>query len=136
MTAVTCVTLGQVRRFELGQSEKFLSEPRLKSEIWVKAFMRRCWAADVPALLVRRGEDSAGAVLIKATDFDAGSVVYARGLLPDGDWGWRRATGPEPVDEASADDYVSRQVGYDSDLWVVEIETAAVADFLDDPVEG
>lgn len=98
--------------------------------------MRRCWVADVPALQVRRGEDSAGAVVIKANGFDAGCVVYARGMMPDGSWGWRRATGPEPVSEQDADGYISRQVGYDPDLWVVEIETARVADFLDDPVEG
>lgn len=113
-----------------------MSEPRLKSKVWVAAFMRRCWAADVPALLVRRGEETAGAVLIKATDYRAGCVVYARGLTQDGAWGWRRASGPEPLTEPDADAYVDRQIGYDSDLWIVEVETAALADFVDDPVEN
>ncbi|RMF10796.1 MAG: DUF1491 family protein [Alphaproteobacteria bacterium] len=112
-----------------------MHQPRLKSEIWVTAFIRRCWASDVPALLVRRGEATAGAVLIKANGRESGCVIYARGLLADGSWGWRRATGPDPVSEAEADRYVTRQIGYDSDLWVLEVESSAITQFVDDPVE-
>jgi len=38
--------------------------PRLKADIWVKALIRRCYAADVPAMLVRRGEEGSGAVFV------------------------------------------------------------------------
>lgn len=112
-----------------------MHEPRLKTEIRVQALIRRCWAVDVPALLVRRGEETAGAVLIKANGMEEGCRVYARGMMASGEWGWRAATGPEPVEEAVADAYVERQIGFDPDLWVVEVESAAITDFLDDPVE-
>mgnify|MGYP005862023335 CR=1 FL=1 len=112
-----------------------MSEPRLKSEIWVQAFIRRCWVADVPALLVRRGEETAGAVLIKANGFADGCIVFARGMTADGGWGWRRASGPDPLPEPDADAYVERQLRYDPDLWVVEVESLSLACFVDDPVE-
>lgn len=113
-----------------------MSEPRLKSEIWVQAFIRRCWVADVPALLVRRGEETAGAVLIKANGFGNGCVVFARGMTAGGDWGWRRASGPDPVTEPDADAYVERQLKFDPDLWVVEVESLSLDRFIDDPIEG
>ncbi|MGI9407650.1 MAG: DUF1491 family protein, partial [Hyphomicrobiaceae bacterium] len=33
---------------------------RLKSELWVQAYIRRCRSNDIPAMLVRRGQSDAG----------------------------------------------------------------------------
>ena len=117
-----------------------MSEPRLKAGLWVKALIRRAWALDVPALMVRRGEESAGAVLIRMNSGPlraegGGTVVYARGLMADGHWGWRRASGAAPLSHANADTYVERQTRFDSDLWVVEIEDGDLSRFVDEPVE-
>lgn len=112
-----------------------MTAPRLKAELWVKALIRRCWAAEVPALLLRRGEESSGAVFVRCSPAPGQAVVYARGMLPSGDWGWRRATGPEPVPDDKAADYLERQGRFDPDFWVVEIEAPALAPFVDDPIE-
>jgi hypothetical protein len=40
----------------------------------------------------------------------------------DGALNWLRATGPAPVDQEKADEYVARQLRFDPDLWVVEFE--------------
>ena len=40
-------------------------EPVLTTSMWVSAHIRRCLSLGIPAVLVRRGDDRAGIVLIK-----------------------------------------------------------------------
>ncbi|MEQ9642738.1 MAG: DUF1491 family protein [Alphaproteobacteria bacterium] len=108
--------------------------PRLKAEFWVKAHIRRCRAQGVEATLVRRGDDSAGAVLIKLNRLDGRCAVLTQTRGPDGEPTWLQATGPKPVSEADANGYIERQLNIDSDLWVVEIEDREGRHCLDEPV--
>lgn len=110
-------------------------EPRLKAELWVKALMRRAMAQGVAVYQRYRGQPDAGAVLVVAGG-PGEHVVYARGLLTSGQWGWRRATGPKPVDPLAVETYLERQRKMDPDLWVIELETADFAALVDDPVEA
>jgi hypothetical protein len=110
-------------------------EARLKAEFWVKALLRRCGSADVPALVVRRGDSEAGAVLVKLNAFENGCSVFAAGWGADGGRIWRRATGAAAVSDAEAEAYIARQLQRDPDLWVVEIEDRAGRHFLTEPVE-
>jgi hypothetical protein len=109
-------------------------EPRLKSAIRVKALIRRCDIAAIGVAVTSRGDPDAGAVLLKLNDRNAGVTVLAEARRPDGSAVWLRATGPEPVAEPDADAYIARQRGRDPDLWVVEIESAAVETLLDLPI--
>ena len=108
--------------------------PRLKAEIWVKAHIRRCRVNDVEATLVRRGDDSAGAVLIKRNWLDGRCSVLTQARDADGEPMWLQATGAEPVSEAEANDYIDRQLNFDSDLWVLEIEDREGRHCLNEPV--
>jgi len=108
---------------------------RLTAEFWIKAHVRRCMAEAIPAVVARRGDSSAGAVLIKLNRFEHGCTVFAAGNSLDGGRVWRRATGAEPVPEAEADAYIERQIGYDPDIWVLEIEDRDGRHLLPEPVE-
>jgi hypothetical protein len=94
----------------------------LTTGLWVRAQVRLCDLAFIPATIVRHGHDEAGTVLIKVNRFEAGVTVFAQASSLDGEPAWSRGTGPAPVSEAEADAYIERQVKYDPDVWVLEIE--------------
>ena len=97
-------------------------EPRLKTKVQVMAAVRLCAMHAIPIVIARRGDEDAGTILLKLNQRERGFMVLAQTRTALGDLAWLRATGEAPVDEATADAYIARQVRRDPDLWVVEIE--------------
>ena len=109
-------------------------EARLKTGLWIRALIRRCDLAAIGVAVVARGDADSGAVLLKFNSRDAGCRVLAQARMPDGALVWLSSTGAAAVEEAAADAYIARQRRYDSDLWVVEIETDRPETVIDAPV--
>jgi hypothetical protein len=109
---------------------------RLKAEIWVKAYIRRCRVEGADALLVRRGDGDAGAIYIKISRLDGTAALY--GPAPAGldeareERRWQTCLKGERAAESDADAYLARQVEFDPDLWIVEVEDRQGRHFLDD----
>ena len=110
---------------------------RLKSGIWVSAYLRRCAVAGVQAVLRRRGAEEAGAIFIKIdrldgtvdlfgpapqTEFDAAQPVDRAFMASLRDL-------PKPNDEVEA--YLGKQVRFDPDIWIVEVDDRKGRNFLD-----
>ncbi len=106
----------------------------LKAELWVKAHIRRCQVNDIFAALVRRGDERSGTVLIKLNSLNGSAMVLSRAFDGYGDLYWMRATGENAVPEADADRYIEKQLSFDPDLWVLEIEDRDGRHLLDEPV--
>ena len=104
---------------------------RLASGVWVSAYLTRLRVEDVPAFVVRRGDDTAGAVLIKLNTLDGNAQLFQRSFdLMTGDRKWMTLTqGSEPDVDAS----VAKQCSFDSDLWVIEVESRSGRHMLDEP---
>ena len=108
---------------------------RLRSEIWVRAYLRRCAGAGVPAVVVRHGDDDAGAIYIRVNRLDGSSLVF--GPAPAGfdggdvDRQWVRLHGKPETADLAADELLARQAEYDPDLWVIEIEDRDGRHFLE-----
>ena len=49
---------------------------RLRSDLWVAAYLRRCGAQGAPAVLRRRGAREAGAIFVKIDGLDGRSALY------------------------------------------------------------
>jgi hypothetical protein len=106
-------------------------EPRLKSRMWIQALIRRCDLAAIAATVIARGDDDAGAILLKFSGRDGGCSVLTQVRRQDGELVWMRATGSDPVSEAEADSYIERQRRRDPDIWVIEVESGSAAAVLD-----
>jgi hypothetical protein len=108
---------------------------RLRAEFWVKAYIRRCAIAGAPAVVVRHGDDDAGAIFIKINRLDGTCLVF--GPAPAGltgaesDRRWIPLLAPHGVGEREADNLLAREAEFDSDLWLVEVEDARGRHFLD-----
>lgn len=109
---------------------------RLKSEIWVKAYIRRCQHEGAMAVLVRRGDADAGAIFIKISRPDGSALLF--GPAPAGldaaneERRWEPRLDGRAATEAEADAYLQKQIAFDSDAWVVAVEDRAGRHFLDD----
>jgi len=99
-----------------------MPEPSLRVEIWVKAQIRMCDINMTPAYVRRKGDPDAGAVLLKLDKLDGTVEVLTQVRTGEGAKAWSRGTGDAPVPEAEAEAYIERQLKYDPDIWVLEIE--------------
>ncbi|MCC5985961.1 MAG: DUF1491 family protein [Rhodobacteraceae bacterium] len=108
-----------------------MSGPRLAAHIWVAAYLHRLQAEGIPAYVIARGDATAGAVLVKLARLDGTAQLWQRETdLSTGGRVWQvLADGPE----RDMDAMVTRQRGFDPDLWVIEVEDARGRHMLDAP---
>lgn len=109
-------------------------EPRLKTKMQIMAAVRLCSLHAIPIVILRRGDEDAGTILIKLNQRTRGFTVLAQTRTPQGELAWLRATGATPVEEGTADAYIARQVQRDPDLWVIEIEDPEARQIFAGPV--
>ena len=113
---------------------------RVKSEVFVRAYLRLCQAAGVPLVIVRRGDESAGAIFIRIDSLDGSVALY--GPAPSGFEGseaerrFVSCFGPRRATMAEADLYLARQLKFDEDLWIIEIEDKEGRHFLGESLVG
>lgn len=100
--------------------------PRLKSEIWVSALIRRTQARGGFAMVLRKGDDQAGIVLIIIRQ--GSDLAY---YAPERDFTGERVWWKNRVaDQAELDGRLNRRVDEDPDIWIIEIESEASPETL------
>jgi hypothetical protein len=109
---------------------------RLKSSIWVAAYLRRCQTEGVFGAVRRRGAEEAGAVFVKVALLDGNAMLYmpAPQAVYDDSRPIERIFTPSssaPVPEQSVEERLSREIRFDPDAWIVETEDRAGRHFLD-----
>lgn len=109
---------------------------RLKSSIWVAAYLRRCQTEGIYGAVLRRGAEEAGAVFVKVARLDGTVTLYAP--APQTEYEDSRPvervfvpTSPEPVPESAIAERLTKEIRFDPDVWIVEIEDRAGRHFLD-----
>ncbi len=109
---------------------------RLKSSIWVAAYLRRCQTEGVYGAVRRRGAEEAGAVFVKLALLDGNAILYApapQTAYDDSRLVERVFTPspPQPVAEQAVEERLRKEISFDPDVWIVEIEDKAGRHFLD-----
>jgi len=113
---------------------------RLKSEIWVKAYLRRCSRHGAMGVVVRHGDDDAGAIYIKVLRGDGQAALF--GPAPAGLEGadFDRRFAPlfkgAFVAEPEIQSRIDKEARIDGDLWLIEIEDRDGRHFLGDDLLG
>lgn len=99
--------------------------PRLKSEIWVHAFIRRLAAEGKNAVVLARGNAEAGAIYIVVNHLDGSHDIFAPPPGPavdeDGERHFEKAS-PSALPWADVKDWLERRRKSDSDIWIIEAE--------------
>lgn len=105
---------------------------RLKSAVWVSAYLRRCQQEGAFALIEHRGAEDAGAIFIKVVAGRDAVRVFAPAPQTEADEaGLRRFISVrDAVSESDADAYLARQKNFDTDLWIVAVEDPQGRHFL------
>ena len=108
---------------------------RLRSDIWVAAYLRRCGSAAVAAFLRRRGAPEAGAIFVKIDRLDGSAALFAPAPQSEAREDvarlFARAHNDEWIDSAAVEARLVREIDFDPDLWIVEVEDRAGRNFLD-----
>ena len=110
---------------------------RLKTALWVAAYLRRCNVEGLAAVLRRRGAEEAGAVFVRVSRLDGTSDLF--GPAPQSEFETAetggRAFAPslstQSASDADIEAYLARQIKFDPDIWIVEVEDRAGRNFLD-----
>ena len=99
---------------------------RLRSDFWVAAYLRRCAIEGIDAVLRRRGSAEAGAVFVKLDHLDGSATLF--GPAPQSlveSHGSDRLFAPllARVPTLDVEERMKRELRFDSDLWLVEVDS-------------
>lgn len=97
-------------------------EARLKTSLIVGAEIRRCENMSMSATVNHKGDADRGLLLIKQYVYGQGCKIYTQSRDMDGTLFWQQPKGEAFIEERDADHYIARQIDFDPDLWVLEIE--------------
>ncbi len=105
----------------------------LSTDIWVYALIRRVQLAGSNAAIVRKGDATGGAVLVRTWDArDRAAHLYTLAQAGNGESVWMQPL--QGAAEPDLDAYAERAVKRDPDIWIVEIEDVDGKRFLTEAV--
>ena len=120
--------------FALQPASVYLPSMRLKSELFVSALLRRVFNLGGYAAVLRKGAEDAGAIFIRQRSRLGHETLYAPAPQSFFD-------GPAPgrlfeirlveAEGEAVDQAIAREVRFDPDCWVVEIEVDGRGDLFD-----
>jgi hypothetical protein len=110
---------------------------RVKSAIWVAAYLRRCQNEGAFAAVRQRGNEEAGAIFIKINRLNGTATLFVPApqsafdeARPE-DRAVSHAFGETAVDDKKAEERLTQEMRFDPDIWILEIEDRQGRSFLE-----
>ena len=101
----------------------------VKTELYIKAHVKRLGVAGIPAYVIRHGDDDAGDLIVKLSTLDGKASMFQREYnLDTSERTWVRVL---EASETEVDAAIQTQCGFDPDVWVLEIEDRKGRHFLE-----
>ena len=101
---------------------------KIRSEIWVKAYLRYLNLNSVPVYILKKGDEVSGAIIIKVINNENHSKVFGRIFNSYNLEEW------QIIKEGNENDvkiFLDSQIKIDPDLWLIEIEDNFFRNFLE-----
>ncbi len=108
-----------------------MTTPRLKAGIFARALIRRAEVAGAQAFVGRKGSEEAGAVVLKVARLDGTCLILNQVRDGKGELAWAKVMDGA---EDKAASWLDKQVKFDPDLWIIEIEDRQGRAFVDEPI--
>lgn len=102
----------------------------LNTGLLVSAFIRRASVEGGMAMLIKRGDEMAGALLVIGMEKGVVTGVYEQIMTSSGGYEWAKV-GPQTIENTQEiDDYLARRKDRDPDLWILELDIPDPARFI------
>ena len=103
---------------------------RLRSKIWVQAYLKRLELQTIAAYVMAHGDDQSGAILVKISKMDGFAELHQKTFdLQNNRNVWVKIL--EDLD-VEIDIFLEKQKANDPDLWIIEVESSNGQNYLDE----
>jgi hypothetical protein len=105
---------------------------RLPTQLRVAALVRHADVRGDGAMVLKKGDATAGQLLLVARRRNGDVQVFSRTMNSSGAYSWTVMAEARQDELAKVNEYLDRQTRYDPDLWIVELNTENPERFVDD----
>lgn len=123
---------GMAMRLPIRARRVYAGVMRLTSDLFVSALIRRVFSMGGFAAVERRGAEQAGAIFVRLRHRDGSEDLYgpAPQMLVGEEGGRHFEQRLHGADSAAVEALMARELRFDSDLWLIELEVETIGDLL------
>lgn len=105
---------------------------RLTTGVAVSALIRRVNAEGGAATVLRKGDPTAGAVILSLCERGRNGRLFERVLGDGGSYVWRPIGPPRGAESDTLAAFIEKRVNFDPDIWIVELDIPQPERFIDE----
>ena len=109
-----------------------MTENRLPAHLEVSGLLRAAQANGDFGMVLHKGERDSGTILIVMLDNQGLGALFERMPQLDGSRKWTEVKAQVADNKSEFEDYLSRRMGQDPDVWIVELTVAKAEQFIRD----